>query len=156
MCAVAPSLGVLIAARVVQGAGAAVVFPVGVAVVSNAFGDETRARALGFAFGIANVGTAAGPFIGGGLAGGPGWRWVFWTLLAFCVVAFIAAFATVSDSREAAAERRLDRLGAGLVIAAIALLSVTVDRAEAWGWGSRADDRRVCARGRAARVVRRV
>ncbi len=41
VCALAPSLGVLIAARVVQGAGAAMVFPVGVAVISNAFGDET-------------------------------------------------------------------------------------------------------------------
>ncbi len=135
-CALAPSLGVLIAARVVQGAGAAVVFPVGVAVISNAFGEETRARALGVAFGIANIGTAAGPFIGGGLAEGPGWRWVFWTLLALCIAAFLAALLTVSDSREAAAPRRLDWVGAALVICAVGLLSVTVDRGEAWGWGS--------------------
>ena len=135
-CALAPSLGVLIAARIVQGAGAAVVFPVGVAIISNAFGDETRARALGIAFGIANIGTAAGPFIGGGLAQGPGWRWVFWTLLVLCVAAFVAALLTVSDSREAAAARRLDWVGAALVVSAVGLLSVTVDRGRAWGWGS--------------------
>ncbi len=135
-CALAPSLGVLIAARVVQGAGAAVTFPVGVAVVSNAFDEDTRARALGFAFGIANIGTAAGPFIGGGLAGGPGWRWVFWTLVGLCAAAFAVALWTVSDSREAAAPRRLDRLGTLLVICAVASLSVTVDRGEVWGWGS--------------------
>jgi MFS family permease len=135
-CAVAPSLGVLIAVRVLQGAGAALIFPVGVAVVSNAFDEKSRAWALGIAFGIANVGTAAGPFIGGGLAGGPGWRWVFVALLAACVSAFLAAWAAVDDSREAAAPRHLDVMGAVQAISGVAVLSLTVDRGQAWGWGS--------------------
>ncbi|MBV9917720.1 MAG: MFS transporter [Solirubrobacterales bacterium] len=135
-CAIAPSLGFLVAARVFQGAGAAVIFPVGVAVISNAFSDASRARALGLAFGIANIGTAAGPFIGGGLAGGPGWRWVFWVLVLLCALAFLAAYFAVADSREAGAQRHLDWPGAALVIAGVTLLSVTVDRADGWGWGS--------------------
>jgi EmrB/QacA subfamily drug resistance transporter len=135
-CAVAPSLGVLVAARVVQGAGAAVIFPVGVAVVSNAFDDTSRSKALGLAFGIANIGTAAGPFIGGGLAGGPGWRWVFWTLVLLCGVALLVAYVAVADSRERDAQRRLDWRGAALVICGVASLSITVDRGNSWGWSS--------------------
>jgi MFS family permease len=108
-----------------------------VAVVSNAFDDESRAWALGIAFGIANVGTAAGPFIGGGLAGGPGWRWVFVALLAACVSAFLAAWAAVADSREASAPRQLDVVGAVQAISGVAVLSLTVDRGQAWGWGAR-------------------
>jgi MFS family permease len=69
-CAVAPSLGVLVAFRVLQGAGAALIFPVGIAALSNEFDEQSRGWALGLAFGIANVGTALGPFAGGGLAGG--------------------------------------------------------------------------------------
>ncbi|WP_371502170.1 MFS transporter [Kitasatospora sp. NBC_00374] len=71
-CAPAPGLGALVAARVVQGVGAVLVLPVSVAVISNVFPAESRARALGAAFGIANIGTALGPFVGGGLTEGPG------------------------------------------------------------------------------------
>jgi EmrB/QacA subfamily drug resistance transporter len=135
-CAVAPSLGVLIAARVLQGAGAAIIYPVGVAVVSNAVSEERRARALGVTFGFANLGTAVGPFVGGVLTNSLGWRWVFWALTLTAAAAFAATFLVVPNSSERDAPRRLDVIGAATVVAGVALLSVTIDRGQSWGWGS--------------------
>jgi len=79
--ALAPSLAVLVAFRVLQGAGAGLIFPVGIAAVTNAVPGNGRAKALGLTFALANVGTALGPFVGGALAQGLGWRWIFWTLV---------------------------------------------------------------------------
>lgn len=135
-CAAAPSLGALVAFRVLQGAGAAVIFPVGIAALSNQFSDATRAKALGLAFGIANIGTALGPFVGGGLADDPGWRWIFWLLVPVCGAAFAVAVLSISESREAAAQRKLDVPGALTVAIGVALLSVAVDRGGEWGWAS--------------------
>lgn len=86
------------AARVVQGIGAGFVFPVSVAVISNAFPGENQGRALGAAFGIANIGTALGPFVGGGFTEGPGWRWIFWLLAPLSALALIVAVRSVPDS----------------------------------------------------------
>jgi MFS family permease len=132
----APNLAVLVACRVLQGVGAAVIFPVGIAAVSNEFEGNARARAMGLAFGIANIGTALGPFVGGGLAQGPGWRWIFWLLVPLTVASLIIAASTVSDSRDEDAPRRLDVQGAVLIGCAVGTLSFTVDRASVWGWGS--------------------
>jgi Na+/melibiose symporter-like transporter len=61
---------------------------------------------------------------------------VFWTLVLLCLLAFCAAYIAVADSRESAAPRHIDWPGAGLVITGVALLSITVDRGDSWGWGS--------------------
>ncbi len=135
-CAAAPSLGALIAFRVLQGAGAAVIFPVGIAALSNEFPDATRAKALGLAFGIANIGTALGPFVGGGLVNGLGWRWIFWLLVPLSAAAIVMAFISISESRERDAPRKLDVSGALAVAIGVALLSVAVDRGGEWGWAS--------------------
>lgn len=135
-CAAAPSLNALVAFRVLQGASAAAIFPVGIAALSNEHSDATRAKALGLAFGIANIGTALGPFVGGGLADGPGWRWIFWLLVPLCAGALAAAIISIGDSREAAAPRKLDVPGALAVAIGVALLSIAVDRGGEWGWTS--------------------
>lgn len=135
-CAVAPSLGALVAFRVLQGAGAAVIFPVGIAALSNEFAEASRAKALGLAFGIANIGTALGPFVGGGLVNGPGWRWIFWLLVPLCAAALAVAMVSISESRERDAPRKLDVPGALAVAIGVALLSVAVDRGGEWGWAS--------------------
>jgi EmrB/QacA subfamily drug resistance transporter len=136
LSAIAPSLPSLIAFRVLSGAGAAIIFPVGIAVISNAFDETRRAAALGVMFGIANIGTAVGPFMGGGLSQGPGWRWIFWVLVGLSAVAFAIAVAGIDDSRDPAASRRLDYGGAVLLIAGVATLSFVVDLGDSWGWGS--------------------
>ncbi len=99
-CALSPSLAVLVACSIVQGAGAAVIFPVGIGAVSNAFGEQRRAWALGLAFGFGNIGMALGPFAGGGLSSGPG-----------SAVGVLAARAAVRDRavRRGAQRRRIAR-----------------------------------------------
>ncbi|MEU8846734.1 MFS transporter [Streptomyces sp. NPDC048564] len=133
-CALAPGLWALVGARIVQGIGAGFVFPVSVSVITNAFPDTTRARALGAVFGIANVGTALGPFIGGGFTEGPGWRRIFWLLAPPSVLALVVAYVYVPDSRDPAAPRRLAPTGCLTVVCALAALTLAVERGSAWGW----------------------
>ncbi|GHH10000.1 MFS transporter [Streptomyces lanatus] len=133
-CALAPDLWALVGARIVQGVGAGFVFPVSVAVISNAFPDPTRARALGAVFGIANVGTALGPFAGGGFTEGPGWRWIFWLLAPLSLLSLCVAYGCVPDSRDPDAPRQLDLIGCLTVVCALAALTLAVERGSAWGW----------------------
>ncbi len=83
LCAVAPSAGAIIAFRGLQGLGAALIFPVSVSVLTNAFPAETSGRAIGTAYGIAGLGNAAGPLVGGLLTDTLGWRAVFWLLVRY-------------------------------------------------------------------------
>ncbi|SDO80140.1 drug resistance transporter, EmrB/QacA subfamily [Streptomyces sp. cf386] len=133
-CALAPGLWLLVGARIVQGIGAGFVFPVSVSVISNAFPDTSRARALGAVFGIANVGTALGPFVGGGFTEGPGWRWIFWLLAPLSVLALIVAYVYVPDSRDPTAPRQLDLAGCLTIVCGLAALTLAVERGSAWGW----------------------
>ncbi|MFD9408712.1 MFS transporter [Streptomyces sp. NPDC059989] len=133
-CALAPGLGLLVAARIAQGVGAAFVFPVSVSVITNTFPEQTRARALGAVFGVANIGTALGPFVGGGFTEGPGWRWIFWLMVPLSLLALLAALAYVPDSRDASAPRELDLLGCALIVCSLAAVTLAVERGDAWGW----------------------
>ncbi|MFE4257951.1 MFS transporter [Streptomyces sp. NPDC056883] len=135
-CALAPGLGPLVVARIAQGVGAAFVFPVAVSVMTNTFPEESRAKALGGVFGVANIGTAIGPFVGGGFTEGPGWRWIFWLMAPLSLLSLLTALAYVPDSRDAAAPRELDVLGCALIVGALAALTLTVERGDAWGWSS--------------------
>jgi EmrB/QacA subfamily drug resistance transporter len=136
LCALAPNLEALVAYRILAGMGAALIFPLGIAVVANEFDDAARAKALGLTFAIANVGTAVGPFVGGGLAEGPGWRWIFWALVPLCVISFVITYTAVRNTREPGISRRLDWEGAALLIAGVATLSFVVDLGDTWGWAS--------------------
>ena len=136
--ALSTDLASLIAFRILQGMGAALIFPVGIAVVSNAYPEQRRARALGILFALASVGTALGPFVGGGLSGGPGWRWIFWLLAPIALASLLLAFRVVPDSREAGAPATIDYLGSALIAGGIAAFSIGVDQGSVWGWLSAA------------------
>ncbi|PRH75853.1 MFS transporter [Streptomyces solincola] len=133
-CALAPGLGALVAARIVQGIGAALVFPVSVSVITNVFPEAGRARALGAVFGVANIGTALGPFVGGGLTEGPGWRWIFWLVAPLSALSLLIALLKVPDSRDPDAPRQLDLPGCLTVVVGLAALTLAVERGSAWGW----------------------
>jgi EmrB/QacA subfamily drug resistance transporter len=85
-CALAGNIGALIAARAVQGAGAALVMPLAMALLSAAFPREERARALGIFSAITGLATIAGPVAGGAIAGGLAWQWIFWINLPVGVI----------------------------------------------------------------------
>jgi MFS family permease len=77
-CALAPSIGALIGARAVQGIGTAMVLPQALSLLSAAFPPETRGRAMGVFAGITGLATLGGPVIGGAVAQGLAWQWIFW------------------------------------------------------------------------------
>ena len=77
-CALAPDVGWLIAARTVQGAGAALLMPLGLALLSAAFPPERRGAAIGIFSAITGIAVASGPFVGGAVVEGIGWEWIFW------------------------------------------------------------------------------
>jgi len=131
----APSLGVLVAARLVQGAGAAVLVPSSLLLLQAAFADpRDRARALGLWGAIAGVGAASGPVIGGVLVSVWSWRGVFFLNLPFAVGALLAAprFAPVTRPRP----RAVDLGGQVLAVAGLGVLTAGLVAAGRLGWAS--------------------
>src|SRR4051795_2015550 len=76
--ALAPSTGALIAARALQGAGAAIITPLTLTLLSTAFAPEKRGLAIGAWSGISGLGVALGPLVGGAVVDGISWHWIFW------------------------------------------------------------------------------
>ena len=86
-CALAPNVGVLIAARAAQGAGSALLVPLGLALLSAAFPPERRGAAIGMFSAITGLAVASGPLIGGAVVQGLSWQWIFWINVPIGVVA---------------------------------------------------------------------
>jgi EmrB/QacA subfamily drug resistance transporter len=97
-CALAPDAGSLIAARAFQGAGAALVIPNALALVSAAFPAERRGSALGILQGITGLAVVAGPVIGGAVAEGIDWEWIFWLNVPIGLAAIPLALAHIEES----------------------------------------------------------
>src|SRR5258708_4563461 len=133
-CALAGSAEALIAARAAQGAGAALVMPLAMAILSGAFGREERAKALGIFSGITGFALIIGPAIGGFITEGFGWRLVFWINLPIRVVAIILVLARLRESFGPAAALDIP----GLLLVAIAALALvwSLLRGNVAGWSS--------------------
>ena len=97
-CALSTSILALIAARCVQGAGAALVIPLALAILSGAFAREQRARALGIFGGVTGFALIIGPAIGGFLTEGFGWRWIFWINLPIGLIAIPLVLTRLRES----------------------------------------------------------
>lgn len=133
-CALAPSAWILIVFRAVQGLGAAFIFPTSVSVLTNAFPPERSGRAIGVAYGIAGLGNAAGPLVGGLLTETLGWRAVFWLLVPFAVASLAIGARTIPESSDESVPRRVDVAGLALITTGIGVLTIAFDRAPTWGW----------------------
>jgi EmrB/QacA subfamily drug resistance transporter len=133
-CAIAPSAAVVIAFRALQGVGAAFIFPVSVSVLTNAFPPGRSSHAIGLAYGIAGLGNAAGPLVGGLLTQTVGWRAVFWLLVPLAAVSFLIGARTIPETSDETVPRRLDLSGLILITAGIGLFTFAFDRAPSWGW----------------------
>jgi MFS transporter, DHA2 family, methylenomycin A resistance protein len=122
-CGLAPGVGFLVAARVVQGIGAALLLPGTLAIVTRAYPEPAaRARAIGVWAGVGSAALPAGPVLGGALVGALGWRSVFFINLPIVLAAFPAAAVAVRESTEPGA-RRLDAAGSVLAAALLATLT---------------------------------
>jgi EmrB/QacA subfamily drug resistance transporter len=130
----ATSPEMLIGARIVQGAGAAVLMPVSVAVVTNGFPKAQTQRAVGMVFGIAAIGQALGPLIGGGLTQVLNWRWVLFINLPIALLVFAFARTSVVQSRDETASRSIDWSGLCLIVASVAVFTIGINQGASWGW----------------------
>jgi len=133
LCAAAPSLGTLIAARVVQGAGAALIAPASLAIVLDSFPSERRALGVGLWGAAAAAAAAVGPSLGGALVELSGWRLVFLVNIPLGA-AILWAGARHLREREHLDSRLPDLAGAGLLAAALALLTLAIVEGDDWGW----------------------
>lgn len=134
MAALSPTVGALIAARAVQGAGAAIVMPLTLTLISEAFPREKRGMAIGLWGGIAGLAVAAGPVVGGAITDGIDWHWIFWLNVPIGLA--LAPLAARRLSESFGPRPRLDPIG--LVLAGAGLLGLTwgLVRSTSVGWAS--------------------
>jgi EmrB/QacA subfamily drug resistance transporter len=133
-CATAGSASALIAARAAQGAGAALVLPLSLALISEAFPPEKRGAAIGIWGGITGLGVAIAPLLGGAIIQGIDWQWVFWINVPVGTVAAVASGFLLTESW--GPRPRLDLVGLPLIIGGLFALVWAPVRAPAVGWGS--------------------
>jgi EmrB/QacA subfamily drug resistance transporter len=133
-CALAPTAGALVAARTAQGAGAAMVMPLSLTILTAAFPPERRGAIVGAWGGIAGLAVASGPLVGGAITQGLDWHWVFWVNVPIGVVAAVLSTARLPRSRGPAT--RLDL--PAVVLAAGGAIGVVwgLVRAGEAGWTS--------------------
>ena len=132
--AMAPSLDFLIAARAVQGAGAAIVTPLTLTLVSGAFPPEKRGAALGIWGGISGLGVALGPLVGGAVIEGISWHWIFWVNVPVGLALIPLAYRHLEEST--GPDKALDMPGLGLVGAGLFSITFGIIRGESMGWTS--------------------
>jgi EmrB/QacA subfamily drug resistance transporter len=133
-CALSTGVAWLIAARAVQGAGAALVAPLSLALLSAAFAPEQRARALGLFGGITGLAVVAGPVVGGAVTQGLAWQWIFWLNVPIGVAAIALVLTRMEESF--GPRSALDVPGLALVTSAALGVVWGLVRGNTAGWGS--------------------
>jgi EmrB/QacA subfamily drug resistance transporter len=131
-CALAPGIGTLTAARTAQGLGAAVVMPLSLTILTTAYPPQRRGLIVGVYGGLAGLAVAAGPIIGGLVAEGPGWHWIFWLNVPAGLAALVLGARLLPESH--GARERLDLAGVGLVSGGAVSLVWALVRADGAGW----------------------
>jgi EmrB/QacA subfamily drug resistance transporter len=134
-CALAPTAGWLIAARAVQGVGAATIMPLALALLNGAFPPEQRGRAMGIFGSVTGLAALLGPIIGGAVTQGIAWEWIFWLNVPIAICA--AALARRKLDESFGPKTPIDLAGAALMTAGALGLVWGLVRGNAAGWGSR-------------------
>jgi EmrB/QacA subfamily drug resistance transporter len=134
LCGAAPNIEVLVAARVLQGVGGALLTPGSLAILQASFRESDRAAAVGAWSGLGGVAGAIGPFVGGGLVDGPGWRWAFLINLPVAAIAIVCAHRAIPETRDPHTGRSLDLVGAALAVSGLAASTWALTEAGPRGW----------------------
>ena len=136
LCALAPTVGVLVAARALQAVGGTMLNPVAMAIVAATFTEPAeRARAIGVLGSMAGLSLALGPILGGVLVDSVGWRSVFWVNVPIVVAALVCTTLFVPESRAARA-RRPDPVGQILVVLVLGSVVYALIESQSLGWSS--------------------
>lgn len=135
-CGLAPSIETLIAARAVQGVGAALLTPGSLAMIQATFVPEDRSRAIGAWSGLSGIATAAGPFLGGFLVESVSWRWIFLINAPLAVIVVVIALRHVPETRDPEAAHGLDLVGALTGVVALGGITYALVELPARGPGS--------------------
>jgi EmrB/QacA subfamily drug resistance transporter len=133
LCGLAPGIEVLVAARILQGVGGALLTPGSLAIIQASFREHDRAPAVGAWSGLGGIAGALGPFVGGFLVDGPGWRWAFLINVPVAVVVVACARHAIPESRDPDA-RQLDLLGAAIAVVALAASTWALTESGTRGW----------------------
>jgi EmrB/QacA subfamily drug resistance transporter len=133
-CALAPDAGWLIAARAVQGAGSALLMPLGLALLSAAFPAEKRGAAIGIFSAITGVSVASGPLVGGAIVEGISWQWIFWINVPIGLIAVPLVLSRMKESF--GPDTNLDIPGLALVTGGALGIVWGLVRGNSAGWDS--------------------
>ncbi len=133
-CALAPSLGILIGFRAIQGLGAAIVMPLGLTLLTSSFPADRRGAVVGIWGGVAGLGVASGPLVGGVVTEGLDWHWIFWVNVPLGIAAVVAVLRVLPETY--GPRTRLDPIGMVTASGAMASLVWGVLRAPEAGWRS--------------------
>lgn len=136
-CAVAPNVELLIAARVIQGVGGALLAPGSLAIIQASFTPDDALKAVGLWSGMSGVATAAGPLLGGYLVQHVSWRWAFAINVPIGLLAYVLGVRFVPESRQPREScAPMDLTGTAIVAAALGLLTLGPTRAGTSGWNA--------------------
>jgi EmrB/QacA subfamily drug resistance transporter len=136
LCGLAWSPAALLAARVVQGAGAAIMTPTALSIISTTFTEGSeRNKALGIWGALGGIGATTAWLIGGPLVDGPGWRWIFFINVPVGLAALALSPVLLRESRAALTRRSYDPAGALTITGALVLLVYAIIQAPDAGWG---------------------
>jgi EmrB/QacA subfamily drug resistance transporter len=133
-CALAPNVGLLIAARAVQGLGAALITPLSLTILASAFPAERRGTVVGIQGAIGGLAIAGGPLVGGVVVQGLDWHWIFWLNVPVGLAAAVLTMSRLPESRGPAAT--IDLPGVALAATGTVALAWGLVRTTDVGWGS--------------------
>jgi EmrB/QacA subfamily drug resistance transporter len=132
----APGTGTLIASRVLQGVGGALMMPATLSIVTNAFEPHERGKAIGTWAGVSALALAIGPVLGGLLTEHVSWRAIFYINIPVAIAAIVATLFAVRESRDETVGREVDYLGVATLTTGLTALVLALIEGNSWGWGS--------------------
>jgi EmrB/QacA subfamily drug resistance transporter len=134
ICCAAPTLGVLIAGRAVQGVGGAFMAPASLGLLLAAFPAERRTQTVAIWGGVGALGVASGPSIGALLISVTDWRAAFWINIPICLTLLVVGAVTLIETPRVHTARRPDYAGALMITLALAAVALGLSQSDTWGW----------------------
>jgi EmrB/QacA subfamily drug resistance transporter len=136
LCGLTTGVGSLVASRVLQAVGGAMMIAIGPAILTRCFPASQRGQALGIQASVVYIGLTVGPGLGGAIASALGWRWVFFINLPIGIIAIGVALSVLRSDRKLAPGGRFDSAGAISFMLTLFALVLALSRGAAWGWTS--------------------